>query len=75
MHPRQRSITDVLGEDRVAVVLACIYCSRMETILVPREKATFGRICWECIQCQGNALVHPVSRAEATRAARSTVNR
>jgi hypothetical protein len=58
----------------MAVVLVCPFCSRVQTIHVPREKGTRGRICWECFQCQESAARHPAPRAKRATADRGPAN-
>jgi hypothetical protein len=62
MDPTKEIRTDGSGEDRLPVELVCLSCFQVQTIHVPREKATRSRIRWECFQCQECAAAQPAPR-------------
>lgn len=39
-------------DDRVAVTLVCLFCSKEQEIHIPRSMVSRGRVFWECLSCQ-----------------------
>ncbi len=59
---RSRFGNDILGmtwgamavddEERAAITLVCLFCSKEQEIRVPKSMVSNTRVIWECLSCQ-----------------------